>query len=668
MKNLATYGYEGEIWPINPGRPDIFGTRCYRDVAELPGMPELGVVVVAAHRALPACEELIAAGVRELLVVSNGFKETGTPEGIAAEANLVRMGAAAGVRVVGPNGVGYARMNDHLCAIAEPVPQTLRAGDVSLISHSGALLSGGLEALHLDGLGIDRICSIGNGAAFDLAAALKDAGGGGQSRVVCAIVESLPGRAQLSDALAVGKSAGVHYVFLLLGQSEAGKGVAASHTGAVIGDGRLARSWLESEGVIIVESLDEMARTAAILTAVGRPNRAAGMMIVSGSGGSAGLAADACARYGVPLTQISEATITALRDNLPPGSYIGNPLDMVAGMPPERREAIYKALGADPAVGIILNPFPITFPDEGPDRAGHRAGLEDGARRYAQTGKRYMLVTVQQGALGPFADHLRTTLPVSVLSGLELTVRALGNVFVGEARPQIAATPPPETGDRFVLGEGEARLAVRDAGLSLVPGGTAASPAEAVALSTTMAGPWVVKLGNPGVAHKGRVGGVKVGLCSAAAVEAACHEIATSAVRHGIVTDAANTIFLVQQMAIGPELLVGAVRDAVAGDSITVGFGGWAAEAGHLFFTAQLPADAGSLLGRIEASQLQSLLAPAQQQALAGMLDKVALLFSAPSMAHANVIEINPVILSGNDAVCADVLIAGETPPVRNVA
>ena len=112
-----------------------------------------------------------------------------------------------------------------------------------------------------------------------------------------------------------------------------------------------------------------------------------------------------------------------------------------------------------------------------------------------------------------------------------------------------------------------------------------------------------------------------------------------------------------QQMMLGPELLVTLVRDPIVGSSITVGMGGWAAKAELEFFIA--PVTEGSpcdFAGPIEGTQLGRLLDAGQKQALAALLDKRSGAFTGVAWFSFDVVECNPVILTASGAVVADVL------------
>src|ERR1700760_868513 len=289
MRNIREYSYPGELWGVNPRRDSIYGATCYPSVAGLPGTPETAVLITNPARAVAAARELTERGTRRLVVVSDGFRETATPDGIAREAALSELAAQAGAQLIGPNCVGFASFPDPTCAIAEPIPAGIQPGPVSVISQSGVLTNAALTALNDEQLGIDVCYSLGNGASFGLARSLRSVAERPATTTVCAVVENIGDAGALAEAVTAGRAAGVEFLFLLLGQSDDGKRVAQSHTGAVVGDQRVMRAWLQDLGVILVDSFEELGRAASLLTTVGRPGADRGVFVLSVSGGAAGL-------------------------------------------------------------------------------------------------------------------------------------------------------------------------------------------------------------------------------------------------------------------------------------------------------------------------------------------------------------------------------------------
>ena len=46
VRQCDLMGYEGDIWPVNPGRSEILGRKTYRSVNELPGNPDAAYIAV----------------------------------------------------------------------------------------------------------------------------------------------------------------------------------------------------------------------------------------------------------------------------------------------------------------------------------------------------------------------------------------------------------------------------------------------------------------------------------------------------------------------------------------------------------------------------------------------------------------------------------------------
>ena len=55
---LLKHGYTGDIYPVNPKVDTIDGLRCYADVAALPAVPDVGIVLLGAGSAHLAVREL----------------------------------------------------------------------------------------------------------------------------------------------------------------------------------------------------------------------------------------------------------------------------------------------------------------------------------------------------------------------------------------------------------------------------------------------------------------------------------------------------------------------------------------------------------------------------------------------------------------------------------
>jgi len=87
LRNLVGAGFRGVVYPLHPKLEAVLGIHCYANVAALPRTPDLAVVCSAAPTVPQIVRECGEAGVRGVVVVSAGFRETG-PEGRALEEEL----------------------------------------------------------------------------------------------------------------------------------------------------------------------------------------------------------------------------------------------------------------------------------------------------------------------------------------------------------------------------------------------------------------------------------------------------------------------------------------------------------------------------------------------------------------------------------------------------
>lgn len=656
LRNLEEYGYAGDIMLVNPNKPEVYGRKTYRSAQDLPKVPDLAILITNPVRTIEAARELVELGVTELICVSDGFRETATDEGRALEEQLVAI-VAGKARLIGPNCVGYASFHDNLCAIAEPIPLGITPGPVSVLSQSGVLTHTALAALKAEGLGVDQIYSLGNGASFGFTDALNHLVQRDSTRVICGVIESITELSELTKAVTEGRKNGKEFVWLLLGQSNEGKRIAASHTGAIVGDQRIMRAKLNELGVVIVNSFDELSRTASLILEVGRPSPTNGVFFVTDSGGASGIAADTAAAYGLPLAQIGQDTIEIIQANILPGTTVGNPLDSTTHNGADAVRAMWGALAADPAVGILVPPFGMSWPDDSDERRWHRAGIMLHVDSTRDSGKKLIYSSLMQQPLSDFMVRVLAENPhVSVNAGFAQTVSSLANLYDHSQDQALPVSYNNTVDPEFVVDEAAARAILAGFNFQMVQGFAADTPQAAGLGARTVPGPWVAKVAVKGLSHKGRVGGVRLGIITPEDVEAQCEDITRRVVELGI-APASEVHFMVQQMVFGPEILVGLLRDAVAGPAAIIGVGGWAAETGTIFATIPLPASEQQISDVLLRGDLPRLIGVDKVTDLVTLVTPLAAAFTDGDLAEFDTVELNPVIMAATGPTIADALL-----------
>src|SRR4051812_12188888 len=57
MRYLRAYGYQGQIYPVNPRHQEIAELRCYPTIGDAPEQVDLAIVVVPSQTVLQAMED-----------------------------------------------------------------------------------------------------------------------------------------------------------------------------------------------------------------------------------------------------------------------------------------------------------------------------------------------------------------------------------------------------------------------------------------------------------------------------------------------------------------------------------------------------------------------------------------------------------------------------------
>ena len=571
LRNLATHGYRGPVYPVNPRGGEMQGLRVYRSVAELPDPVDLAVIVLSAERTAEALEACGQRGIRAAVLIASGFGELGAG-GREREAQLREVARRYGMRFIGPNCVGVV---DTYAPIDTTFIRTMPdQGVIGFVSHSGAVCGGTMDWASAVGVGFSRILSLGNQVDVDVADALDSLAVDPHTRVVAAYIEGLPDGRRFVEA-AARLTLCKPLVVLKAGRTPSGTRAVASHTGALAGEDRAFQAACRRAGAIPVEDLEELV-DAAIALAYREPPSGPRMAILTNAGGPSAVGADALDRQGLQLTDLSVETQARLRETCPPGTMTGNPVDMLGGPRPEQFTAALGVLLAAPEVDgvmVVYVPQALTPPHDVAEAVGRAftsadrvekpvvccisggGGIRDAARVLHANGVPHYL-TPARAALGLGAlwryGQVRARPPFEPGPVVGDRVRALKLVQAAAAGGQHVLDP-------------QAGAEVMSAyGLSVPPSGLASHADEAAALAERLGYPVALKRVAPGVVHKSDAGGVALGLVDAAAVRAAFARMIGPGERG-----------FVQQMASsGLEAIVGAQRDAQFGPLVMFGLGG----------------------------------------------------------------------------------------------
>jgi acyl-CoA synthetase (NDP forming) len=637
LQFLRRHGYPGRVYLVNPRHPTVGDLPAYPTLDDLPECPDVAWIGLPAAQASDAILACGRVGIRFAVVLGAGFAETGDP-GAAAQARLVESARRAGVRLVGPNTVGFVNGWDRVVLTFSTVGKlgALAPGPVAVLSQSGGVGGCLLDRAADRGLGVGLFVSTGNEADLSLADYLDWLVEDGRARAVACLVEQVRHPERVAAAVERAAARGVAVVALKLGASATGSRAARSHTGALAGRRDAWRAWTRAVGLLEVTELDHLVETAAHLA---RAPALAGsrMAMVTSSGGVAVLLADALDPRGFTFAPLAEETARRAEALLPPYVTVTNPLDITAGLPDQTFGDVLAAVGRDPGIDLVVVPLTMATADRGAARAGQVV-------RATRAATRPIVVCWPGGGL--VRDGFRvldescvplfpTVSGCAAALGAALAFRAVRGRAPRRAFPVPAVAAPPGGG---ALPWAGARALLAAAGIRLAPEVVVRDEDEARAAARDLRYPVAVKVLGP--LHRTDVGGVRLGVATREELLAAVGALRPL-----------GEACLVQPMLEGVEVLVGALRDPELGPFVLVAPGGVRAELYGERGMGPAPCDEAAAEELIRGCRaLDALLdgyrggSPADRPALVETLTRVATL-AAGLGPRLGALDLNPVIV-----------------------
>ncbi len=588
IQNLISGGFAGEIYPIHPEYPEVEQRRCYKNVGELPNSADLAVICTPARTVPGLVTECGEAGIRGLVVISAGFRETGK-DGWALEEQIQAAAKAyPGMRIVGPNCLGI--MAPHVALNASFASDMPPKGHVAFISQSGALCTSVLDWALEENVGFSYFVSVGNMLDVGMADLIDFFSMDRWTESIILYVESITEARQfMSAARAFARKKPI--IAYKAGRFAQSAQAAASHTGAMAGVDTVYEAALSRAGIVRVFEVDDLFDCAELLARQTAPHGPR-LAIVTNAGGPGVMATDSLLDRNGVLANLSDETLEKLNAQLPPAWSHGNPIDVLGDAPPERfGQAVTLALADEQVDGVLV----ILSPQAMTDPTGTAAAVIESAKHSSKP----VLAAWMGGPRVREGIKLFNEAGIPTYASPEKGVRAFMYLVSYARNREVLYETPREIPVEFPLDRGKLR-AVFDTILSeghdvltestskalldayeipVAKAYVARRADDAVELARRIGFPVAMKVFSPDITHKTDVGGVELNLANDDEVRAAFERIVTGAKTKR--PDAQVNGVTVQRMLSVPgahELIVGAKRDPVFGTVLLVGAGGVTAE------------------------------------------------------------------------------------------
>jgi acyl-CoA synthetase (NDP forming) len=349
--SLLELGFAGDIYPVHPEADEIDGIKAYPNVSAIPGPVDLAIILVPHQGAMPVVRECAAKSVKAAVLFTAGYKETGTEDGKRLEKELTSIARSSGMRLMGPNCMGIYCPKSGLSFFPG---LSKEPGTVAFITHSGSLGNILGRMAPAQGIRFSKAISLGNECDMDSAELLVYLSEDPETEVIGAYLEGIKDGRAFLDAL--GEAARRKPVVLWkVGLTPEGSKAAASHTGALSGSREIWESVVRQTGAVSVVGLEALADTLMGFSLL-PPKLGNRIAILSGPGGLAVSAAEACGAFGLRLANLADETRSVLAEFIPPtGTSLGNPIDV--GLSASLEMDIYvraaRNLAADPGVDAV---------------------------------------------------------------------------------------------------------------------------------------------------------------------------------------------------------------------------------------------------------------------------------------------------------------------------
>ena len=323
VKNLLEQ--EKNVFPINPNIKDVLKIKAYPSVTEVPEPITLAVIIISPQQILNAIKECGSKGIKYVLIVSEGFRETGA-EGALLQEQLKDLLVQYNIRALGPNTMGIYDTSTPLFLSFIDM-RLLKPGSVSISSQTGILAGALLQYINLTKhIGVNKVIDLGNKIDLDHVDVLDYLRDDEKTAVIGMHMEGIADGQKLAKALRETTSK-KPVIILKGGVMEETKRVVASHTGSIAGDARIFDSLIKNTGAVRVYDFEEFIDVIKGFAYMPPPqgNRIA---VITGSGGAGVITIDSLLRSGLTLAKLSPDTIEALYKYIPEPGKILNPIDI----------------------------------------------------------------------------------------------------------------------------------------------------------------------------------------------------------------------------------------------------------------------------------------------------------------------------------------------------
>ena len=655
-------GFKGQMWAVNPKRPDLGGVPCVASIADLPEAPDAVYLAIPAVGVVDALRTLAQMGAGGVVCFSAGFKEAGAAQ---AEEDLIN--ATGDMALIGPNCYGLINYIDNSALWSFEHGGWSPGYGAAIITQSGMFSSD--ITMSQRSLPLAYMVSAGNQAVLGQEDFLDIFVDDPAVRAIGLHIEGLQDIPSFERAALKALAKGVPVVALKTGSSTIGSELTVSHTGSLSGSAELYEALFARVGIISVTNPSQFLETLKFLCVVGAPK---GKKLVgfTCSGGGATMLADHAEKTGLSFLPVDSTRESELAVLLPAIATVSNPLDYTTpiwGQPKLTYPMFSKAITVTEAdTAVLVQDYPAVGLD------ASKVFYQRDAAAFAQAAKEQGLPAAICSTMPENMDEqtrqLLISKAVAPMQGIHEALNAIHaaanwlevrhRILLEEPEP---LSPTREWREQAMVTEDKSKLWLVTNGFS-VPEGRVASEKDACSVASEVGYPVALKMISPLLAHKTEAGAVVLNLKDSDTLVIATKQMKVDVTAYN--PKAVTDKFLVEAMSPAPlaELVVTLRGDRQFGAALVLGSGGTLVELVGDVVTLLLPTSPDNIARAVQTLRVGRLLdgfrgrPKADIQNISSEIHRLCVSY-LKDYANVSEIEINPLFVYANKVCAVDALI-----------
>jgi acyl-CoA synthetase (NDP forming) len=327
MKNLIEMGFEGRLVPVNPHHDEVFGHKCYPSLLEIKEKIDLTVISIPARFVPEVLRQQAACGIKNAIVVSGGFAESGY-EGGVLELEVGKICREEGIRLMGPNCIGVLDNYSNFSSSFLPWTKVKRPakGNLSILSQSGSFATCVLDMLSQEGMGVSKVINYGNRADVGESEMIEYLTDDESTHVIGIYMESVDdGRRFIDASSSCSRSKPI--VALKVGRRDSGIEAVKSHTGTIAGKYEIYKAAFKKSGIVEVNGFTEFLDACKVLS-MQKPAKGKKVLVLTNGGGFGVAVSDMCSDAGLDVASTPESIREVLSEKFPEYFILNNPIDL----------------------------------------------------------------------------------------------------------------------------------------------------------------------------------------------------------------------------------------------------------------------------------------------------------------------------------------------------